>query len=160
MGARIVLRNVDFSRNAVSVLPDMEDILIGTSESLWSYATTKAPGGAYGFIVPSDCYVLGVHLVSAEGSTNCRVSVYNHGSNTPVTSQYFDVTTGDNKIEFGTPILVREGQCIAVNGANPYYCEPDVHAGDYPTNSYDGVFMNEPYRCFRISFYGLAYKKE
>ena len=157
MGARIILRNVDFSKNAVSVLPEMEDVLIGTSESLWSYANTKGAGGAFGFIVPQDCYVTGVYLVSAEGNENCRVSVYQRGNNVPLTSQYFDVVTGHNKIEFDTPILVEAGQCIAVQGTNVWYCEPEVQEGDYPTNSYNGLFMEPPYRCFRMNFYGLVY---
>ena len=142
------------------VLPNYTytETTIGTSESLWSYATTKAPGGAFGFIVPSDCYVTGLKIDSAQANQGCRVRVFNRGDGSlnKKGEQYFDVSLGVNNITFDMPIFVASGQCIAISNANPYYCEPSKQAGDYPTNSYDGAFMNAPYRCFRMNFYGYS----
>lgn len=134
------------------------EILVGTSESLWSYATTMVSGTAtYGFIAQSNMYITGVVFDCAQvPSGTTAIAIHNVGNNTPVLTQNISgVVAGRNVVRLTTPIYVQQGQIIGLRNSNVYYCEPSTKKGNYPTNSYDGVvgsFDTNP-RCFRMDFY-------
>lgn len=156
MGQKLIIKNVDFSENYVSVSPNYEEEVVGTSESLWSYATSSAGGGSsYGFIAQFDMYVTEVIVKSFDATTNAKIRVNNQGNNTPVQSVPISgIASGLNHITLSTPILVRQGQIIGLSNAKIYYCEPSVQKGDYPSNNYDGnigTYDVNP-RCYTINF--------
>lgn len=153
MGRKIIIKGADFSLNAVSQSPNYEEELIGTSKGLWSYASLPAAGNScYGFIAPYDCYVIGVEFMCrSTPSTPARIGVFNVNVDTPVYQESFECVEGLNHIEFNS-IELKSGQVVGLGGANILYCTPSTKEGDFPTNSFDGVIMEPPYRCYTINF--------
>lgn len=158
MGRKLIIKGADFSQNAVSHSPNYEEVVGGTSENLWSNALTevKPDYTAYGFICPYDGYVTGIRIKI--GSANTQVTptvlIYEAGATTyrnflRKSTLKSEVETGIHEYELSEPLLVSQGQVVAINHLVFFYKGWD---GDWQTTSCYGQLQNPPYRIYTFNF--------
>lgn len=163
MGRRLIIKGADFSQNAVSVVPNYEELKIGSSEGLWSSATSLVTPNAdptkdtfYGFLCPYDGYITGLRI-KAESLTQegwePSVAIFEAGEG--ATTRYISKSALKESVEIGvndytlvSPLKVTQGQVVAVHGVRFYY---STTGGDWQTTTRNGTLQGEPYRIYSLN---------
>lgn len=158
MGTKIIVRDADFSANAVSRSSLYEESLIGSSQTLWNEASTVAAAGEYGVLVEDEGYVSGIIVKSsADGIGMPTIQIYENGSTTLL--REYDVmprmlSEGKHEYTFTSPVPVHAGEVVCIRGASnnyaPFYYKEG--GGDYPVSDYRGDVPSSDYRIYSFNF--------
>lgn len=157
MGIKLIIKGANFFQNAVSHSSNYEEVVGGTSENLWSNALYQVQPNstAYGFICPYDGYVTGIRIKIGSANTQVtpNVLIYEAGATNYLRKSTLksEVETGIHEYELSEPLLVSQGQVVAINNLAFFYNDGDAD-GDWQTTSKGGQLQNPPYRIYTFNF--------
>lgn len=156
MGSKIIVRNADFSACAVAQTPNYTAQAIGSSEAIWSNATSTGSNGTFGALVQTAGYVSGLRMYSpTAGSVKSDIRIYEKNGSLKATYDVMStpIKQGTHDYVFSSPISVSVDDVVCIHGGTGAFTMMyNSSGGNYPVSTSNGNVPDSGWRIYPFTF--------